>query len=377
MEVNELKNKALVVCSRRNHFPIIKPVLEELENRGWKTKALRAEIFGEALIRIEKKVKKLKKGIKKNQSSIKKKKHNIHFRKMASHIFLNMIKIGIISKPNIIIVITDAPSIERSIIHAGKMLKIPSLRLQIGLIGHRHDQCELLVDKMAICGEATKKILTDKCKIDPDKLIITGCPAYDRLVNANKYFNKEQILMNLKLKEYKKIIVFATENLTEKENNKLANIVCKSLENFHDIQLIIKVHPGESDLETYKNIAKKVGIDYKVIRDIDIYKILYISDLLITYFSATGLEAMLLKKPVITLNPFEGNDPVGYATSGATLIARNVKELQGSISIALYENQAITTLIENMKEYVYKQSYKQDGKATERVVDLIEEMAGL
>ena len=373
MEVNELKNKALVVCSRRNHFPIIKPVLEELENRGWKTKALRAEIFGEALIGIEKKVKKVKKG-KKNQSSIKKKNYNIYFRKIASYIFLNMIKIGIISKPNIIVVITDAPSIERLIIHAGKMLKIPSLRLQIGLIGHRHDQCELLVDKMAICGEATKKILTDKCKIDPDKLIITGCPAYDRLVNANKFFNKEQILMSLKLKEYKKIIVFATENLTEKENKKLANIVCKSLGNFNDIQLIIKVHPGESDLQIYKNIAKNIGIDYKVMRDIDTYKILYVSDLLITYFSATGLEAMILKKPVIALNPFKGNDPVGYATSGATLFARNVKELECSISNALYENQVSTTLIENMNEYVYKQSFKQDGKATERVVDLIEEM---
>ncbi|MBN2602740.1 MAG: CDP-glycerol glycerophosphotransferase family protein [Candidatus Thermoplasmatota archaeon] len=372
MEANEVKNKAMFVCSRRNHFPIIKPVLDELENRGWKTKVLRAEIFGEALVNIEKKLKKINK---KDQSSIYEKKHHICIWKIISHIFLNLIKIGIISKFNIFIVVTDAPSIERSIIYAGKMLKIPSLRIQIGLIGHKHDQSILFADKMAISGEATKKILTNKCKINPERLVITGCPVYDKLVNAHKFFNKRQIIINLKLIENKKIIVFTTENLSENENKRLANIVCKSLKNFTNTQLIIKVHPGETDLKIYKNIAKKVGIDFRVIRDINIYEILYISDILITYFSATGLEAMILKKPVITLNPFGGTDPVGYATSGATLIARTVKELKNSISIVLNENQAITTLIEKMKQYVYKQSYKQDGMATKRVADLIEEMA--
>lgn len=375
MEANEVKNKAMVICSRRNHFPIIKPVLDELESRGWKTRTLKVEILGEAIIRIEKKIRKLNKDIKKNKFPIQKRKQNICLGKLSSHFFLNLIKIGIISKPDIIIVVTDTPLIERSIIYAGKILKIPSLRLQIGLIGHKHDQCELLVDKMAISGEATKKILTDKCKIDPEKLVITGCPVYDRLVYAHKFFNKRQIIMNLKLKKEKKIIVYTTENLTEKENKKLANIVCKSLENFCDIQLIIKVHPGETDLEIYKNIAKKVGIDFIVIRDTNIYEILYVSDLLITYFSATGLEAMILKKPVITLNPFEGTDPVGYEASGATIIVRNVKELQDTISIALYKHQTIIKLIENMKKYVNRQSYKQDGMATKRVVDLIEKMA--
>jgi hypothetical protein len=370
--------KALLICSRNNHYKVIKPVIEELDNRGWKTKTLRLEKLGETIIRTVNKSSLSNKNeiIKYTNDNKKRNKIKIFekFTRIITSLLSFLMKIGIIFKPAILIVITDATFIERTFILTCKRLEIPSLRIQIGLIGSKHDQRACLVDKMAISGDITKELLTKICKIDKNRLVITGYPAYDKLAVADKNFIKEKICKNLKLDEYKKIIVFTTENLSLFENTTLAEIVCKAIFGIFDAQLVIKVHPGEQDCQLYKNIADKARINYVVTRDYDIHEILYIADLVITYFSATGLEAMVLNKPLITLNPFTENDPINYADSGAALKAKNEKELNDAIKRILCDEKTRESLAKNRNKYIYKQAYKQDGKSTKRVVELIEKM---
>jgi len=369
------KNKALIICSRNNHYKVVKPVMEEMHQRGWNIKTFRLESLGEILVRffsLRKSMETMEIG---NRVKENKKSSYDNLAIVAGYILYIFFKIGILDKPSIILVITDATFFERAAIYAGRRLNIPSVRLQIGLIGSQHDQCNFLVDKMAISGEVTKEVLINICGFDPGKLVITGAPTYDRLVNADQNFHKKEICKKLNIDPDKKIIVFATENLSPKKNTALVTIVCKAIRDCHDVQLVIKVHPGESDCSTYKKIARDKDVNCLVIQDVDIHEILYISDLLITYFSATGLEAMILKKPLITLNPFTENDPVDYAKSGAALITRNEKELKEAVNNMLYNETARKKLAQHREKYVYKQAYTQDGKATTRAVDLIEKMA--
>jgi UDP-N-acetylglucosamine 2-epimerase len=84
--------------------------------------------------------------------------------------------------------------------------------------------------------------------------------------------------------------------------------------------------------------------------------------------STTAMEAAALNKPVIALDLSGDQDTARYVSEG--------------IAIGVYKSDDLTTAIKNLLEndsllakrresYVLEHLYKIDGKASERVVDLI------
>jgi len=372
----QCENTAVILCSRNNHYYVVKPVIEELQQRGWRTKTLRFETVGETLIRIEKKINTLKKHDTTLEDKIKKqkKKRNQHVA-ITTYLLSYILGYLIMRKPDRIIVMTDGPLLERALILLGRRLRIPSLRLQIGIVGYQYESGEFMVDKMAVTGQIAKDIIMKTGIAPSDKLVVTGSPVYDRLVKADKFFSKEPICRNLSLDLNRKIVVFASENLSPEKNRMHARVVCRVMKNFPEVQFVIKVHPAERDILLYESIAREMGRTCVVIRDFDIHQILYVSDIVILCFSTTGLEAMILKKPLIILCQFMEKPPVDYASEGAAIRTRTEQELRDTIKELLENEQARHELAKNRDTFIYKYAYIQDGKSTERVCDLIEDMS--
>jgi len=371
----QYQNTAIILCSRNNHYYVVKPVIEELQRRGWRTKTLRFEAIGEILVRIEKKINSFKKQNKTSYNKTKKqenKKNKLVAR--APFLLSYLMRFLIFRKPNIVVVMTDGPLFERAFILLGKRLFFPSLRLQIGIVGFQHEQGDFMVDKMAVTGQMAKDIILKTCGVPSDKLIVTGSPVYDKLVNTDTFFSKDLICRKLDLDVNKKIVVFATENLSPQKNGMMAKVVCKVMKNFPEVQFVIKVHPAEQDILLYESIARDVGRKCIVVRDFDIHQILYVSDIVLLCFSTTGIEAMILKKPLIILCQFMEKPPVDYASEGAAIRTRTEQELKKTIQELLENEQARESLAKNRDTYIYKYAYIQDGKSTERVCDLIEDM---
>ena len=103
----------------------------------------------------------------------------------------------------------------------------------------------------------------------------------------------------------------------------------------------------------------------------DFHKTLYASDLVITTFSTATLEAMILDKPVLTVNFTKGFNPMPYANSDATIQIYNESDFEEKITKTLYDDQEKKKQEEVRKQLIYDFAYLQDGKATERIVDII------
>jgi hypothetical protein len=370
------KNKALVVTSRNVQFTIVQPVVEELQRRHWKVTVLRFERIwekAERLLSMTTKRRSLKSFYVKTTPK-RPKKINWYVYNLIARFALYLMNLFGLEKPDVIIVLTDGPLPCKITVLVGKLANIPSLLLlHVGMIGRNYECPSFLVDKIAVTGEFAKDILI-KCGVDENRLVITGRPAYDALVHAEKQFDKDVIYGKLGLDPTKKIIVYTTENLPPRESRAMTHAICKAVKQFSDLQFVIKVHPSELTLSIYERAIKEIGVNALITRDANIYEVLYICDIVITAFSATALDAMILDKPVITINFTGLEDPLPFAESGAAIGVYEESDLVPAIKIGLYDDHARKKLREARKKFVFEQSYKQDGKATERVVELIEQM---
>ena len=205
-----------------------------------------------------------------------------------------------------------------------------------------------------------------------DKIFVTGQPRFDLIWQAK--VDKAQVMIELKMLKEKDIIVLATQPLGElrsaKEQREFLEVVVGAVSEFPENQLVIKLHPDEK-IEEYQKML--VGIINSVIicRDIDLYGLLHACELLMTVHSTVALEAMILDKPVITVNLTGKPDVMPYAESGAALGVYRKEDLAPTINKALYDNVVRKRMAGKREQFVYEHAYKLDGQATKRVADLI------
>ena len=367
------KKKALVVTSRNVHYSLVKPVVEELRRRNWRFKILRFE-------RIWEKVESFRSMTKKRSLEYfyvrtpprRPKKIKWYVYNLIAKFVSVLMNVFKIEKPNIILVLTDSSPPCKIAVLVGRFANIPSLLLlHAGMIGRNYECPEFLVDKIAVTGKFAEDILIE-CGVDKNRLAVTGRPTYDALVRAEEHFDKDNICNKLGLNPEKKIAVFTTQPLPPWESEATVYAICKAVKEFSGLQFVVKVHPSELDLSMYQRVTKDIGVDALITRDVNIYEVLYFSDVVITGFSATALDAMMLDKPVITVNFTGLEDPLPFAESGAAIGVYEDKGLVSAIRKGLYDEDTRKKLRKAREKFVLEHSYKKDGKATERVIELIE-----
>jgi len=287
----------------------------------------------------------------------------------------------------IILACENCSPYNRSLVVAGNLLGIPVLAIQHGLISPEGDSIvdygwtveelrdgskySILPDKICVYGNYTKKSLL-KLLYPENHIVIMGQPRYDSLVNPE--FNREQIIRELGIDPYRKIILLLTQAFPEIERREmLFNMVAKAMEKLRQEQFIVKIHPAENK-KFYREKSKRFGMDIKILEgDFDVHKVMYIADVIIGMSSTAIIEATILDKPVIVVNPPK-EEISPYAKSTAVINVSNHEEILQSIKNILYNEEIRKKLAIARKSFVYQHAYKQDGKASKRVADLIMKM---
>jgi hypothetical protein len=371
------KHIGLVVTSRKVHYPIVAPVIEALRRRRWEIRVLRFENIWERVEQLLSKTtrrRSLESFYAEPKPTKSRRMTESKFYTLSSMLICRAMSLFKLRKPSIIIVLTDSTPPCRIAVLAGRLAGIPSLLLlHSGMVGRNYDCPPFVVDKIAVAGEFAKNELMD-CGIENKKIVVTGQPSYDSLIKAQKYFSRNAICRKLKLDPAKKIIVYTTENLPPKENERMARIICRTVKGIPNVEFVIKVHPSELDFSIYNTLTEECGLRALITRKASIYEVLYASDVVITGFSATALDAMVLHKPVITVNLTGLEDPLPFAESGAAIGVYEEKNLVEALRESLYDETSKKNLEEAREMFVYEHVYKLDGKATNRVVSLIEDM---
>lgn len=249
----------------------------------------------------------------------------------------------------------------------------PALAALRGEIDHRFPRPNIRHMKYAVAGQSAKDAYVQR-GVDPDNVYITGQPRFDALLRRK--FNREQLVSELGIPGDKGIIVLATQHLaggfcTEKQQREFTEIVVRAMPSFPEHQLVIKPHPQEVE-DDFRNILAELGETRAVVRQkVDIYELLHASDLLITAYSTVALEAMLLDKPVVTINLTGKPDPMPYASSGAAIGVYKKEDLIPAMKNVLSDTRTREELANQRRAFVLEHAYKPDGRASRRVAEVI------
>ncbi len=291
-------------------------------------------------------------------------------------------------KPDLILLSSEHGIVQKSLMVAGRRAGIPTMALQHGLVGQSHrgyiswegsisesgsiesPYCPI-PDKTAVFGPYYFRLLTEKSDYPPTSVAVTGQPRYDALVMADKVYSREVFCRNLGLDPARRVALVATENVPIPEGQAFLRSVLRASTEFPELQVVVKPHPAERG-NWYTKVIK--GVTAVVLsKDSDTYEAFYSCDIFFADYSTVILEAIILGKIGVTLHLGKGKDPAPFFKD-VTFRVYKEEDLVPAIRKALYDEDETGKLRTARQKFVYDHHYRQDGKATERVADLVEEM---
>jgi len=273
----------------------------------------------------------------------------------------------------------DVWELQRVCVEVAKKFSVPTIVVQHGVFGEKGEK-EIFADKIAVWGDLCATIY-ESFGNKKDKCRVTGNPRIDRFFSRQPEFSRERVCALLNLDENKKIILlasgvyrsFLSSYLTGDENQPIISELIKIMKDMPQYQLIIKLHPYETE-EFSRSIIAYYGVSNVVItRNFDLHSLINASDLFVTKRSSVGLKAMVLSKPVIIVNFEKRKEITPYASSGAAIEVNDQVSLRKAIVSALEDTRLRETLSLKSREFGLEYAYKFDGGSSKRVVDFIKE----
>lgn len=286
-----------------------------------------------------------------------------------------LIKEGI----RIVVIHNETSLYGRALIIASKKSDIKTIGIQHGNIGENHIDYfhtgeELpcpIPDITAVWGSCDHRALLESPLYNEENIVITGTPRYDVLSKANEKYSKEDLFERFKIDKDKIVAITTQPFPIVSEREYWLKAVISTSKNIDDALFIVKPHPAEK-VNMHETICKDYGGDNVIVtKNIDTNELMYVADITITAWSTTGLESIILGTPLMTVNLTGQEDKMPYVKYGAAIGVNKEEDITIGIRNVL-DGDLPPKLRENMDRFVHDYAYKIDGKASERVVDIIQ-----
>jgi len=268
---------------------------------------------------------------------------------------------------------------QKKIILLLKRNSIPTIALQHGIISPSHPayiytdprDMEYLPDITCLYGEVDRDYILNHSNYITGQLIVTGSPRSDLIYYADAIYSRDRFCLINKIPHNHRILLWTTQShgMTNEENIKLLDLVLGTCDRIPNCTLLIKQHPGErrSHNRLINSYCKQYSCNSKILlKDSDIFEAIHVSDLVITYSSTTGREAVAFRKPLIVLDPL---DRAGYCKEGVGIFVSTIEEAVEVINQLLSDDKKLAIIQE---KFIKRYFYAIDGKSTERVIQVIE-----
>jgi len=222
-------------------------------------------------------------------------------------------------------------------------------------------------------NEEKEKLL--KLGIKNKNIFVTGSPFFDEIVK----YRKES-------KRPKKTVTLITQPLVEDKyvgEEEYFNYIRKFLIQINNMknvtQVIVKLHPREKYKSRYESIVKSlelknVRVTQEMGKDV-LYSILSSSDLLISTGSTTDIEGLMLGKNVIVIDGLKRGSLAELGKKDkyrkAVVVIDKDNDIAGTATKVLTDKDLQREIGRKKRRYLENSFYKIDGKAHERVADLI------
>lgn len=266
-----------------------------------------------------------------------------------------------------------------------RQMGIPCMEVQFGATGVEGIEWQFLTaDKVAVWGEDSKETMI-KHGIPEEKIIITGSPRHDCLVNAPDAAVKE---MRAKLGVPEKgVMVLLASTYQLKTYNDYSNpeilrsmkrAVFEAAANTPGIFLVVKPHPVENVRETRALAEKNKNIIF-VSQKSDIRELTMICDAFVSFGSTATVDALIAGKLVICPVFPEWIWSELFKNTGATLVPTSPQEVLETFRlVASGAHEGVRAKLETARQnFLAHWVYRADGMSTERITELALQMAQL
>lgn len=219
----------------------------------------------------------------------------------------------------------------------------------------------------------------------PERVRVVGQPRFDPIFDPNPAPDPEVEALRAR---GKRIVSFLPDASyahlfnSEEDDRQRALLAIRGAQEFEDALIVIKPHPDEHP-SRYQEMIDSGPYRGEVYRGNNLHALIRASELVVTGTSTTGLETILLNKPLVVLQTAkssfmkEGHEYVPYVASGVALRATSAAEYRDALHALLRGSDAAARLAEGRDAFIAAHAHLPDGRATERLAALVEEAARL
>ncbi len=276
----------------------------------------------------------------------------------------------------------DVTPYNKTLATAARKLKIPSLVIQHGAPFRTVPiaLAPVTASKIAAWGPYSRELLLS-WGVPDHQISLTGVPRYDRFDEAlNRQAEaRKKVLRDIGGKSEQKIVVLATDPfhedgradfvghyLSRENTQRLLDTVFRALAPFNDVCLVVKLHPRDPhEAYTQERILNSGLKDrVKLLRLYSTPSLLLACDILMTPCSTVAIEAMMLRKPVITINLEGGRDLQPHAETGAAVGAKDLESLSAALHKILHDDRFRNGQIERSLNVIPKYLARPEGGAS-------------
>ena len=229
-----------------------------------------------------------------------------------------------------------------------------------------HDsQC----DKLAVWGVPAKKYaLTYN---STKNFFATGSPRHDKFFNYKGFSQKKYILFATTRPNPS----FSKTLTTDSISNFLSFITetCNVFSNLPQKNLILKPHPSPENTVDIVKIAKKIDSNISFTYDSNVLKLLQNCEFLITTNNSTiALEAMMLNKPVISLQTESLALNENVVKYNALISVSNKEDIKKSVELLFNDKKFKAQLLKNSRNFL-NDFFSNQGTSSKILAKLVDQ----
>ena len=226
-------------------------------------------------------------------------------------------------------------------------------------------------EKMIIFGESVKDLLIKKMYPDK-KLIVLGNPAFFNWKKISN--NKNKILKKFNIPTKNQIILFTTGKLQREYSahgkynyDEIIFTKLNELSKRKNITIILKPHPQESNIKIYEEI--KNNNNNVIILKNNIVELISISDIIVSVFSSTMIDALCFEKPVLRIK-FDDKEIPLFGLNNV-IIECEITEIEKYINQFLNDGKFATENRIQIKKFVKNQYGIPEENVEEKLKELL------
>lgn len=282
-------------------------------------------------------------------------------------------------KPKGIFLVSDLRPLEVSLGLLAKINKIPSLLISPNTILSLDAINQYsLADKIAVVGPYVKEQLI-KINLPAKKIHLVGDLRFDSINSQKIKKYKKLVYQQFNLNPQTKLFLLASFRanlripLTEKR--RFFEIASKAVNQIPQSKLIIKPHPTETKAQVL-NQLKQWGITNALVTDnqeFELVELLSACHAVLLTWSMTGFESMVMKKPVLVINPTrkDYDEIIPYVKAGGAQLAKSTPQLKKILEQLTNNPKHYNQWVKSGQQFIKQYIKTPDHQVAQRISRLI------